>query len=736
MRCLLSKSSLDRYLYLHRVAFQSAEVNHVLEFFSSDEFAAVNWLLASACLCLFSLAVTRWLRSEERRCENILNAMTLGFTTLIVWAFALSCFKLLTGWTWMLAVSSTSIGGLWCLRSRSNPRVATNGVSRHFVRRKLTELRMWHYVWGILIAVFTVHVAFNGLLTIPSDFDCLMYHLPLLDEWLQARCLYSPESSYNWTPGNSELIGLWMVAPFSGDFLQALNNVPVVILWGVATWGVCRQLGLPCEWCHLATLAVFATYTTLHETDDASNDLAVAAFATAAMHYALAVLRRDRLLDVVGCGLQLGLLVGVKYFGIGYAGLIGGGLIALTVQRRGAARGFGVAICLGATSFVTGGYWYVRNAWLTGSPVAPMGITQTTPDVGYPESLWRTTFLANGSPEIYELGVTALWNMTGPCHFAAVIALPFTIFWLLHSSATIQSAFSRKLFCSRMSFSNSRRLALACWLGGFAIVYLATPFCVEDQPGTLNHLRWAYTPARYGLSFLSIAMVAFVVVLHDISVCRSQLFGRSLRVGFALALISQWAALVRHGWNEFSFAYVLLLGANLGFAGVIATQIAAMFQHGTPLGHQSTRLHRLFTIGGMLAISCLISAGVGAAAKRWHSEFANSYELRFRTPFFEDILHEESSRIKILVLDQRIYPFFGSRRQFAVCRPRYLADGLALKSYCRAHQVTHLATRYGRNKDFDLYRNIPKWVNGDPDHWKPLYPPEVSYYSIFQFHDL
>jgi hypothetical protein len=47
----------------------------------------------------------------------------------------------------------------------------------------------------------------------------------------------------------------------------------------------------------------------------------------------------------------------------------------------------------------------------------------------------------------------------------------------------------------------------------------------RDDPGTLNQLRWGPTPVRYGLGFLSVAVVAFAVVLEDVSSALGRLTG-------------------------------------------------------------------------------------------------------------------------------------------------------------------------------------------------------------------
>src|SRR6185437_6359096 len=121
--------------------------------------------------------------------------------------------------------------------------------------------------------------------------------------------------------------------------------------------------------------------------------------------------------------------------------------------------------------------WHVRNLWLTGTPVYPAGSV----GVGYPD-MWQTTFLGNSRPELYALSAEALWKMAGPCHVVAVAAAPLTLICLAWSGAA-QYRRGKRRACAVL-------LAIAALLLGTAAVFIITPFAVEDQPGSLNHLRW------------------------------------------------------------------------------------------------------------------------------------------------------------------------------------------------------------------------------------------------------
>jgi len=55
----------------------------------------------------------------------------------------------------------------------------------------------------------------QGVGRFPGDWDTLMYHLPLVDLWIQTGSLYVPECAVWHAPGNNELLGVWWAVPFS-----------------------------------------------------------------------------------------------------------------------------------------------------------------------------------------------------------------------------------------------------------------------------------------------------------------------------------------------------------------------------------------------------------------------------------------------------------------------------------------------------------------------------------------
>src|SRR5262249_5000307 len=76
----------------------------------------------------------------------------------------------------------------------------------------------WPALWGGGLAFALSTVILDGLLAFPSQWDTLAYHLPIIDQWLRAQSLYVPDQAVWFVPGNNELLGVWLTAPFSGDF--------------------------------------------------------------------------------------------------------------------------------------------------------------------------------------------------------------------------------------------------------------------------------------------------------------------------------------------------------------------------------------------------------------------------------------------------------------------------------------------------------------------------------------
>ena len=710
-----------------------------------DAAVAPVWLGVNLLLGVFATKIAHRLDPDSSLAERIMWGLVICASIVVESAILLGVLGALSGATFLGLVGIVSSVGLW--RMRRCPVALECGAIDPTGAACASEATMWPtiaaWVWGGLLCLLVAHVVIDGLLKFPTDWDCLMYHMPMIDEWIQARNLYAPDSSYWWQPGVNEVLGLWCVAPFSGDFLIALNNLPVMVLWCAATWSLARSLGLSAPWSHLGAIAVVIVHTTLHETDDASNDLGVVAFWTAALACGLRYIRTERGTDIMLCGLSLGLLVGVKYFALGYAGLVGAALIVAVGFAHGLRAAGRTTLVLAIIAAPVGIFWYARNFVVSGSPIFPLGWTGATPSLGYPD-VFSTTFLGNHDPSRFGIAVEILWKYTGPCHAAAVLLSPIALGALVASSGL-----ARRDEDSRPTAAV--RLVCAIALAGAFLVWIATPMLVEDEPGSLNHLRWGYTPVRFGLCFLSLAAVALVWMVAGVSCIRrvqmaptsvsvfpGAALRRIIRVAFlnrasterlaqiALASLVSWQAIRRccAVWDETEFSPVdtLFLACNLMFGAAMI----ALLRHfaGAP---RERRCQALFAAGMIVAFA----GGALTLSHRWHDRFERHYDQLFGTTIFGMFHQSYPDGVRICALDNRIYPFFGSARQMHVCRPRFVDSLDSLERYLVSRRTAILVVQPATGRIWDMYKRAPGWLREHPNRFFRV--QAGSPYDVFEF---
>lgn len=540
--------------------------------------------------------------------------------------------------------------------------------------------------WGVIASIIAGHSIADGLLRFPDDFDCLMYHMPLIDQWLQTGSLAATRITRWSDPANGELWGMWFAAPFSGDFLVGIANVPVVIVWATGLLELGVQLGLSGRLRHAAAIASLAVYTTVHETDDLSNDLMVVAFFVSGAAYALRFWRSSAASDLALFGMSLGMLAGTKFLAIGYAVLLGLLFILLSVQRSDLRKGVAAQCIAFAISLIVGGYWYLRNFAITGFPFFPQGSIALHERIVHPDIL-RTTLALNGDSLVPALAFDAVWRMCGPIHFLVVIAFPTIVLAVLLARVIFPAASVEK--------RRQMRLALVIALLSLAIT-LITPMLVEDQPGTLNHLRWGYTPIRYSLCFLCASvMLAAVLIQALLQSLRSHTV---IWIGVVLEACAVVQVIYRFvGRSELT----LLVNAIVGAAVLLLLVAIARW----------LRRGRWCKIGGAAMLSLAASASVSLLSERWHDGYAGHFDRFYEAHVFRELNRSEPRAI--LVLDERPYAFFGSRRQNLVIQPAVFSGSDSVDWIMRRHGLDLVVTRIDTHKPLSRYR--PAWEELEVD---------------------
>jgi len=374
--------------------------------FISDAVIAPVWVLVNVLLGLAAVRLSRRLFPGEPISATITHVMVCCCGCVVGAALLLGTFGALSGPGLLFAVWGLTIAGL-ILPSRllgagrviPEPGRDTDGP-------QWVEW-CWLAAWGLTLAAWVVHIVCDGLRQFPSDWDSLMYHIPLVNHWLQAGSLYAPDAALWSNPGNGEVIGLWMVGPFSGDFLIGLTNLPVAVLLGFGTVEAARAFGVGRSLSHIAGLLVVANGVVLRQLVDAENDVAVAGFFIGAVGYGVRYARDPRPANLTLGAVCLGLLVGTKFYAAAYAGALWVIVVQLTVAVRG-RQGAAVATRWAVGAAVLGGYWYIRNTWVTGSPLYPKGLDPTSdPILQVQPHFYTSSFLGDGRPELLPLALRA-----------------------------------------------------------------------------------------------------------------------------------------------------------------------------------------------------------------------------------------------------------------------------------------------------------------------------------------
>ncbi len=725
-----------------------------------DALVAPFWLATNLLLVGTAWKMARRLFPSDTLLQVVMHTIVLSSAIVVATATVVGGFGLLHGH--VLLASGAGVSGIlrWLL-----PIVLPHGPESGdreacFVPRERSE-RCWLAVWAILVAFWIGHVVTGGLLKFPTDFDSLMYHIPLIVQWIQAHSLYAPDCMQWSLPANNELVGLWLVAPFSGDFFISLMNLPSVLLAAAATLELGRLFGLSRTLRHLAALAVVSTNPMLRQLVCAENDITVAAMFLAASSYAIRFARVGRMADLLlGAG-SLGLLAGVKYYALGYAAAGWTIAVLVTCIVRGWRCALRVAVTWMLGAVALGGFWYLRNVLITGSPLYPVGTSPTNDLQGeiYP-GMWQTTYLGNGSSEMLWLTVDALQKIAGPCHLLAFLFLPIS---LLSLGLAALRLFRRME--TRADGVIVIALCVSVLLTGF--VLLITPFAVEDKPGTLNHLRWGSSPVRYGTCFLSLSLLAFVWLLDrvhlklvgwapptapesrpkDDSVGVENLewasatpnwVGRARRFRF-------WRVLARHfiasllpvlfaGLIAYQLIiritriHVQLLNSLLLAADVLMiVAILYLVWDGWP------KWRRVVVRAGLATSLAGASIGTFHLVHWWHAGFGAHYDQLFSGSAFTRLAADFPAGMRVCVLDHRPYPFFGSARQYRVCQPAVAVSYEKLLEYLDSHGVTVVATRELEEPDpatTGRFRWSYRWLIEHPDRFDLV--EQGSWFAVFR----
>jgi hypothetical protein len=212
------------------------------------------------------------------------------------------------------------------------------------------------------------------------------------------------------------------------------------------------------------------------------------------------------------------------------------------------------------------------------------------------------------------------------------------------------------------------------------MLWLLTPFSVENVVGTRNQLLHGYCPVRYGTIVLTLSMIVtfagVTALVRDYMPAANGVLGHAM-LFLGLFGPSVWDSRSVDDWTTFfrnccTGSVILLAGMSLCY----------MFK--------GTRLARR-AIAPILAVSCLcIGVTVAGLGVRWHAGYSRFYDEHLRTAAVSFLDRADPLGIQVTVcVTDRAYPFGGSARR------RTVAELPFIESAEQAWQeLQHLAPKF------------------------------------------
>jgi 4-amino-4-deoxy-L-arabinose transferase-like glycosyltransferase len=206
-------------------------------------------------------------------------------------------------------------------------------------------------------------------------YDTLSYHLHTPATWLAERRLTivpavfgDPSPAY--APSNLELWFAFLMAPLHSDYLAGSGQIAFAALGVLAVVAAVREGGGSRTAALGAGLAFFWIPEIWQQARTAMSDLGMAALLLATLPFLDRLRKRPNDGDLLTAAAALGLAIGTKYVAALMAMPFAVAMVAVLVkQRRARPR---VLAAAAAVVMATGGFWYARNAWLTGNPFYPV----------------------------------------------------------------------------------------------------------------------------------------------------------------------------------------------------------------------------------------------------------------------------------------------------------------------------------------------------------------------------
>ena len=225
--------------------------------------------------------------------------------------------------------------------------------------------------WAVLVPLLAFALAVGELQSPLTLYDSLSYHLYFPARWLLAHRITIVPTPFSdpvqaYQPANGELLFLWLMAPFHGDLVARIGQLPFLLLGAVAVHAIAVRVGASRTHATAAVLLYLVGRPIVEQAVGADVDLICSAMLLAALYFGLVAVDTDDVRDWMLWGISVGLFWGSKYLALVYSPVVLVFPFVRGVRRRALWAIPGVALFAAP--------WYLRNWAVAGSPIYPASL--------------------------------------------------------------------------------------------------------------------------------------------------------------------------------------------------------------------------------------------------------------------------------------------------------------------------------------------------------------------------
>ena len=228
------------------------------------------------------------------------------------------------------------------------------------------------------VALWLLARAWTRTVLPQDDIDTLTIHFPVVGKWVQGGSMWPvdqfvPLLAHGNYPHTGDVVFLATILPWRNDWLTGAVNPVFIALAAAAVYAIARELGTPRPAAVMSgTLFAAVPVVIAGANGGGMTDSIMFATFAAGLLFLLRFERGAPRGELWLAALALGLAFGTKWYGVwAVAAVVGVWFVARLVRRAPFLRDTAV---LGGLIALVGGFWLLRNAIESGSPIYPSSL--------------------------------------------------------------------------------------------------------------------------------------------------------------------------------------------------------------------------------------------------------------------------------------------------------------------------------------------------------------------------